>query len=439
MNQAISLLALNQLIKETLEDQLEPSYWLLAEVAEIKQASNGHAYLDLVEKNGNQVLAKMRANIWAYSYRMIAAKFRSVTGQDLKSGMKILAQVVVTFHEVYGMSLNVKDIDPNFTLGERARLRQEIIDRLSREGLLDLSKRFLLPTVPQEIAIISSETAAGYGDFVNQLKNNPYGYAVHYQLFQATLQGSEAAKSMIKSLERIMRSDNSFDAIAIIRGGGAALDLDCFDDYELAKAIALSDIPVLTGIGHERDETIADLVAHTKIKTPTALAEFILSGFREFEEKLHELIRNIQRAVGRSIQEAAKEIQASQHRLESSGKFILQREKEKNGFFLKQFQSLTSSRIKTENKSLEDFKLGFQKAWRNRLDKEFYHVSQLEKSLQRLDPQTFFKKGYSRVELEGIPLHLAKPEIGKEIQVYADKLSLSSTITEIKSSNGKRD
>src|SRR5690606_1715378 len=213
-------------------------------------------------------------NLWSFAYRSVAARFESVTGSSIKNGMKVLAQVAVNFHPVYGLSINVKDIDPSFSLGERARLRQETVDRLTKEGVLRLNARHILPAVIQKIAVISSPTAAGYGDFVNQLENNAYGYQVYHKLFPSAMQGNEAMSSLIKSLERIesIKEELGIEAVVIIRGGGAQLDLDCFDDYRLASKIANCTLPVLTGIGHERDESIADLVSHTKPKTPTAVA-----------------------------------------------------------------------------------------------------------------------------------------------------------------------
>src|SRR5690606_24904261 len=234
-------------------------------------------------------------NIWSYTYQGIRSRFVNTTGQSLSNGMKILALVNVQFHEIYGLSINIKDIDPNFTIGERAKRKQEIIDQLNREGLVHLNKQFVLPQVPQRLAVISSSTAAGLGDFDNQLKQNPQRYQVHWELFPATMQGNGASESIINSIATIegKLTKKKFDLLVIIRGGGAKTDMDCFDEYDLAKAIANCSLPVVTGIGHERDECVADLVAHTKMKTPTAVAEFILSGFRDFENTLQNKLKQI--------------------------------------------------------------------------------------------------------------------------------------------------
>ena len=434
MQQAISLLALNQLIRETLEVHLESSYWVVAEIGELKQAGQGHAYLDLVEKQGNQIAAKMRANIWAYSYRTIAGRFQATTGQSLRAGMKILAQVTVTFHELYGISLNIKDIDPNFTLGERARIRQEIIDRLSREGMMELNKRFALPVVPQKIAVISSASAAGYGDFVNQIEHNRFGYKVSHNLYQATLQGTDAAGTIIAAFQRIEadQSKEKYDIIVLIRGGGAQLDLDCFDEYGLALSIAKSSLPVLTGIGHERDETIADLVSHTKMKTPTAVAEFILSGFRDFEDRLNLWTKNLSRFAGQMLIQEDRRVMDIENRLKNLVRFNLGKNGEKLVFFQRIIQSSSQNPNKNSKLSMVNLSQNLSKSWKIYLEKENQKLEFLEKDLIKSDPNTFFEKGYTRSEIDGIPIHKTLPKKGQELKTFSKNRILSSTINEIK-------
>jgi exodeoxyribonuclease VII large subunit len=433
MQSAISLLELNQLVKMTLETQLEPTYWVVAEIGELKQAGQGHAYLDLVEKQGNTILAKMRANIWSYAYRSISGRFQAVTGQSLKSGMKVLAQVTVTFHEIYSISLNIKDIDPNFTLGERAKIRQEIIDRLGREGMMDLNKRLLLPAVPQTIAVISSASAAGYGDFTNQLLNNRFGYQVNTKLYQATLQGSEAVPTMLNAFKNIFidHPREKFDAIVLIRGGGAQLDLDCFDDYALALAIAKSHIPVLTGIGHERDETIADMVAHTKMKTPTAVAEFILSGFREFEEKLNDLLKILNRNSVQQLNWEDRNLLDLENRLKSQTKNMIKRAYDKLTGKLHQIRISSAGLQKLEQIKVANLNLSLQKSWKNFIDGESKKIDQLEKDILKSDPITFFQKGYTRTEINGLPVHKLDPQPGQEIRTYLKNKTITSIINEI--------
>ena len=298
-----SLFELNKLINEVLVKNLEPSYWIVAEIGEMRHNRNGHCYLELVEKEDDKIKAKSRATIWSYTYRNLSGWFEAITGESLKPGMKILCNATIQFHEVYGFSLNIKDIDAQYTLGERAKRKQDIIAKLQDDGIFDMNKELELPTVPQKIAVISSETAAGYGDFMDHLVNNEYAYSFDIQLFNSTMQGDQAEASIVDSMHQVFGRIDDFDLLVIIRGGGASLDLDCFDSYDIGSHIAQFPIPVITGIGHERDETIADLVAHTKIKTPTAVAEFIISGTRNFELQLDEHFSILANKLNHSIEE----------------------------------------------------------------------------------------------------------------------------------------
>jgi len=433
MQHAISLLALNQIIKETLEIHLEPEYWIIAEIAELSIARQGHAYLDLVEKQGNQITTKVRANIWSYSFRGISSRFKSITGQELKSGMKILVQATVSYHELYGLSLTIRDIDPNYTLGERARIRQEIIDKLEADGMMELNKRWLLPVVPQKIAIISSSTAAGFGDFINQLDQNRYGYCIHYQLFQATLQGKDAPETLIRAFRNINRAlgKEKFDAVVLIRGGGAQLDLDCFDDYELAIEIATCPLPVITGIGHERDETIADLVAHTKMKTPTAAAELILSGFMEFEENLHNLLKILERNATQTLVLEDRNLRAIENRLHQQSKFQIHHAKESLQYMIIQLKNLATQKLKVNHIGLDNLNQNLHRFSSQEILKANENIRRLELDLYRLDPDTFMERGYTRSEINGIPIHKAEIQEGNLLTTIAKDIKIQSVINKI--------
>ncbi len=304
MHDSLTLSRLNFRIKESVNDSFPENFWITAEISEISTNPTGHCYLELIEKeeNGDRIIARMRATIWAYTFRMLKPYFENTSGYKLTAGIKILVNGNVTFHEVYGLSLNIKDIDPTYTLGDFARKRIEIINRLTAEGVIDMNKQLQLPMIPQRIAIISSETAAGYGDFMNTLNNNIFNFVFKTTLFSAVMQGDKAVESIIHSLDNIYMHEDQFDVAVLIRGGGAQADLECFNNYDLAYHITQFPIPVLTGIGHERDETITDLVANHKLKTPTAVAEFLidmLAAFLEdlqmYEQRLsdicHEIIR----------------------------------------------------------------------------------------------------------------------------------------------------
>lgn len=293
MNQQLTLSQLNALVGNAILDAFPGAVWVVAEVSELKHNRSGHCYLELVEKEGNAIIARSRATIWSYTYRMLKPYFETGTGQLFSEGIKVLVQASVEYHPAYGLSLNIKDIDPTYTVGDMAMQRKEIINRLKAEGVFEMNKELELPLVPQKIAIISSETAAGYQDFMNQLENNEYGFKFYTKLFEAYMQGAETVPSIIRALERIFTYDDFFDAVAIIRGGGATADLSSFDDYDLAINITQFSIPVITGIGHEKDDTIIDLVAHTRMKTPTAVAAFFINGVERYYERLLDMENGI--------------------------------------------------------------------------------------------------------------------------------------------------
>lgn len=287
----VSLSELQRQVKGRLEDLFSMPVWVKAEISEMSVNRSGHCYLDLVEtqEGTDTVIARCRATIWSYTFRMLRPYFETTTGQAFTEGLKVLLQAKVEYHEVYGFSLNVRDIDPVYTLGDMARQRREILLRLQEAGVLEMNKELELPMVPQHIAIISSPTAAGLQDFVNQLHKNPYGFVFYTKLFPAVMQGMDAPRSITDSLEQIFMHEEMFDAVVIIRGGGAQIDLACFDNYELAFNVAQFPLPVITGIGHDKDDTVIDMVAHTRMKTPTAVAEFLISGALQFSQQLGEI------------------------------------------------------------------------------------------------------------------------------------------------------
>ena len=292
---SISLHELASRIRGAIET-LETEFWVVAEVAQANlNRRSGHCYLDLVDKREDELLAQMRATIWKWAFQKISAKFSLATGSDIAAGMKVLLLVEVRFHEVYGLSLNIKDIDPTYTLGEMARKRRETIERLEKEGIFNKNKQVQLALLPSRIAVVTSETAAGFGDFLNTLKAGGYGFRV--TLYPAFMQGDRTEESVVSALRAIAKKAGDYDAVAIIRGGGSQVDLSSFDSYVIAREIALFPIPVFAGIGHERDESVADMVAHTRHITPTAVAEFLVGRFQEFEATVDDCSRRlVQRA-----------------------------------------------------------------------------------------------------------------------------------------------
>lgn len=309
--QALSLFELNSMVHAVLHHTMPDTYWLMAEISELRVASNGHCYLELVQKDdvSGSLVAKARANIWRQNYLTLSSHFVKATGQPLTSGIKVLVEVNINFHELYGYSLNICNIDPTYTLGDLAQRRKEIIRQLEEDGVIDLNKEIPLPRVIRRIAIISSKTAAGYGDFCKQLQQS--AYAFHTKLFPATMQGEKVEQSIITALNQINAEQEQWDVAVIIRGGGATTDLSGFDSYLLAANIAQFPLPVLTGIGHERDDTVCDLVACKRLKTPTAVAAFLIDSRTDESATLHELIERLTAAT-------AQRLTAEQHRVEAT-------------------------------------------------------------------------------------------------------------------------
>ena len=285
----MELVDLTALLKEGIESVVPGIIWVKAEISELNQKRNGHCYLELSQSEGGAVLAKVRATIWASRWNYIDQYFKSVTGSSLGVGMEVLFRAQVNFHPVYGLSLSIDDVDPDFTLGANERQKRLTVERLSKEGLMDLQRRLSLPELPYSLAVISAPGAAGLRDFERHLLENEYGFVVEMELFEALMQGEQAADSMIMAFEEIQASSKGYDAVLIMRGGGSELDLSCFDDYDLAVAIAKCPYPVFTAIGHDKDYHVADMVANTFVKTPTALADLILDCYIAEDQRISSL------------------------------------------------------------------------------------------------------------------------------------------------------
>ena len=303
MEEKISLLELQERIKRGIEGAVPHYVWITAEIGELKNHSGGHCYLDLIDyKNGERgVAAKARGVIWSSTYRMLEPYFRTSAGVPLSKGLNVLLKVQVSFSSVYGLALTVLDIDPSYTVGELELRRQQTIKRLQQEGCMEMNSSLQLPALPRRIAVVSSPTAAGYRDFIKHLHSNEYGFRFVTELFAAQMQGEDAPASIIAALEEIASREGEFDVAVILRGGGAAMDLVCFDDYELAVNIAQFPLPVLTGIGHDHDYHIADMVAHTWLKTPTAVADFFVDVFMQQEQFLMHLFKRISLTLAQKI------------------------------------------------------------------------------------------------------------------------------------------
>ena len=316
---SLSLLELNALVRRSLEQCLPDEYWIQAELSDVRSNTTGHCYLEFVQKDSrsNNLVAKARGMIWSNIYRLLKPYFEETTGQLFTSGIKVLVKVTVQFHELYGYSLTVLDIDPAYTLGDMARRRREILLQLEEEGVLTLNKELEMPLLPQRIAVISSATAAGYGDFCHQLQHNPGGFFFYTELFPALMQGNQVEESVLAALDRINDRIHEFDVVVIIRGGGATSDLSGFDTYLLAAACAQFPLPIITGIGHERDDTVLDSVAHTRVKTPTAAAELLIHRITESADRLEELSARLQQGAYSLLEQEWRRLEMIHSRIPS--------------------------------------------------------------------------------------------------------------------------
>lgn len=374
-DKAISLYELNNMVRGILHSSLSEMFWIRAEMSDVRVNQNGHCYLEFIEKDtkGKTLIAKARAMIWANTFHLLKAYFESTTHQPFASGLKVLVQVSIEFHELYGFSLTVHDIDPSYTLGDQALNRAAILKQLEEEGVLYLNKELELAVPANRIAIISSPTAAGYEDFCNQLENNASGFVFYTKLFPAIMQGDRSEGSIISALERIYEYQDCFDAVVIIRGGGATSELSSFDSYLLAASCAQFPLPIITGIGHERDETVLDIVAHTRAKTPTAVAEFLIDRMTAIWEELAYTAQSIVAVTNQRLQDELVKLTT----YETQAIYHLK------GWHKEQINllaSIKSNLARCVQQILKDNK--------NKLDAH-------DKHLELISPENLLKKGYS--------------------------------------------
>lgn len=311
MTQPRTLVELNKEIKETLMGGMPLDYWVVAETSDLRTNASGHCYLEFIQYDAERryAQAKMRGIIWASTYTRMKDYFYRETGQSLTSGMQVMVRVRIQFHEAYGISLIVNNIDPTYTLGDAARRRKEILRKLTQGGVIDDNKTLELPYILKKIAVISSASAAGYGDFVNQLQNNPMGYYFDITLYQAMMQGAKVEETVTDALERILYSEIDYDVVVIIRGGGATSDLSDFDNYNLALACAQYPLPIMVGIGHERDETVLDFIANVRVKTPTAAAAYLIERMDQAASQLETLADQLRFRSQDAIQFSKQQLQ----------------------------------------------------------------------------------------------------------------------------------
>lgn len=402
------------MVKDAIEMQLPDEYWVEAELAECRERG-GHCYLELIEKEAasNTPVAKASAKCWRQTWQMVLPYFERTTGQTLRAGMKVLLKVYAQFHEAYGFSWIVTDIDPTYTLGDMARKRQEIIRRLKEEGIFDLQRELCIPLFAKRIAVISAEGAAGYGDFCRQLEDNEYGFRFEVTLFPAIMQGEQVEQSVINALEKIYALTaqhsplNAFDVVVIIRGGGATSDLSGFDTLALAEHVAQFPIPIITGIGHDRDESILDMVANTQVKTPTAAAALLIDNLRQVLERINDAQQRITLAIHQRIANQKTRLSNLQTLIPA----LVQRTLGNNRHRIELLENrlpAATERIMTHQK---------------------HKLNQIELLLQGFDPQLLLKRGYSITLMNGRAVR--DPEelkAGDEIETRVEKGTIRSVV-----------
>lgn len=395
--QTLSLYDLNALVKRSITTCLPDTYWVQAELSDVRSNYSGHCYLEFVQKEprGNNLIAKARGTIWSNVYRLLKPYFEEETGQAFLAGIKVLVKVSVEFHELYGYSLTVQDIDPTYTVGDMARRRREILKQLEEEGVLTLNKELELPLLTQRIAVISSATAAGYGDFCNQLEHNPYGFVFYPHLFPAVMQGERVEQSIIAALDAINAQRDNWDVVVIIRGGGATSDLSGFDTYDLAANCAQFPLPIITGIGHERDDTVLDSVSHTRVKTPTAAAEFLINHLHDTADTLEDYASSILQAVSTRMEREKTRLTRLVERIPMQTRIRLTNEHYRGERMIKQLETALQSRLTKEKHHLQLIETRLGIVSQRRLVQENHRLQLLEQQLKTASPEHLLKRGYS--------------------------------------------
>lgn len=401
--EALTLHELNGLVRGTLENVLNEEYWLQAELSEVREAYNGHCYLEFIEKDksGRDLIAKARGTIWANIYRLLKPMFERETGRPFASGLKVLVKVSVAFHELYGYSLTVSDIDPTYTLGDMARQRREILERLSKEGILNDNKNLCLPLFANKIAVISSSNAAGYGDFCDQLLNNEYGLSFHVRLFPAIMQGASVEPSILDALDAILNDTVKWDAVVIIRGGGATSDLSGFDTYLLAAACAQFPIPIITGIGHERDDTVIDLVSHLRVKTPTAAAAFLINHQQEIAVRLDQIGNDLARNCTRCLEQEKVRLERLAVQSSVVVKQVRSQAEHRMDLLLQRLEHSTNQFLVNSTHKIEQTGERLNMILPTRIERARQRLLLLEKTCEAADPAILLKRGYSMTFCNG--------------------------------------
>jgi len=462
MPEKVSLTELQLIIRDSLYLALPDVYWVIAEISELKENFAGHCYLELIEKHPDEknVRARVKAIIWSNRYRFLKAFFENSTGEPLREGLKILVKIKVEYHELYGLSLIISDIDPAFTIGEMAMKRQLVIKKLEQEGVFSMNKELRFPIVPQRIAIISSKNAAGYSDFINQLKGNSFGYVFYTVLIDTSMQGTETEQGIINALDKIALNSDLYDLVVIIRGGGSQSDLSWFDSYNIAYHVTQFPLPVITGIGHDKDISVTDMVANRSLKTPTAVADFLIESIAGAENHIIEMSSEIIKCSRIIIEKNRNRIETSGIKLFPLTRIMLSDIKGKlSGKIIeiinvgKEYtfkadripanqESRLSSAVKTFSSGKETALgrncQGLIASTIDLLSMTNQMLTGLESTLNLLNPENVLQRGYSITSINGLILKNSD-KVGNndliDTQLY--KGSLRSRVLVTKSRNGE--
>ena len=408
MSEHYTLRQLNLLVREAIEETLPDEYWVEAELSECRENS-GHCYMELIEKDehSNTPVARASAKCWRQTWQMVKPYFERTTGQRLRAGMKVLVKVYAQFHEAYGFSWIISDIDPTYTLGDMARKRQEIIRQLKEEGIFDLQRELRIPTFAKRIAVISAQNAAGYGDFCRQLEDNDYSFRFEVTLFPAVMQGEQVEQSVINALNSIYERIHDYDVVCILRGGGATADLSGFDTLALAENVAQFPLPIITGIGHDRDESILDMVANTKVKTPTAAAALLIDNLLRILERLDDASQRISNAVNQRI---------SSQKIKIASMTSL-------------IPTLTLRMVGDQRHRIDTIGNRLPIAIERRLTTQKHLLESLSIKLQGFDPQLLLSRGYSITLKDGRAVRDPKQlKPGDEIETRLEKGIITSIV-----------
>lgn len=429
-NERLTLYELNSLVKEVIECEIPNEYWVEAELSECHE-SRGHCYMELIQKDEQTAtpIAKAQARCWASKWMIVRPYFERTTGQRLHAGMKVLLKVKAQFHEAYGFSWIVSDIDPTYTLGDMARKRQEIIRQLKAEGVFDLQKELSMPLFCQRIAVISSETAAGYGDFCNQLTDNPYGFKFLTWLFPAIMQGDGVEQSVIQALNRINDVIDDFDCVVIIRGGGATSDMSGFDTLALAENVANFPLPIITGIGHDRDESILDMVSHTRVKTPTAAASLLVDHLKQVLDALNDAQDIITLCAQQKLSTLNAQLSAISEAIPRLFSIVKTRQEARLDTCYQRIAHQMDLKLSTLNAQLSTIESKIPMVLERRLTSERHRLEILEEKVHSLDPALLLKRGYSITLFHGKAVRDPQDlKAGDEIETRLEKGTVVSKV-----------